>query len=161
AIADVVQNAGELPLTADRHLADGKVERKGRSVATTAGHFTADPDNVRRPARQIPRDVAVVLVVVWRRHEDADIAAHHLRSWIAEQTLRSAVEGLNVSVAVDHDDAVDCRFDHRPESLVAVTELVRVRGDLLFELAPLRLQGVGRLTLPPRVARREAHDHED
>src|SRR5262249_12442344 len=84
AIAEVVQNAGELPLATDRHLADGKVKREGRSVAAAAGHFTADPANVRRPARQVPWNVAVVFFVIRRRHEDADIAAHYLRSRIAE-----------------------------------------------------------------------------
>ena len=37
--------AGELPLAADRHLADRQVQREGRAVATAAGDLAADADD--------------------------------------------------------------------------------------------------------------------
>ena len=44
-------------------------------VAPAAGDLAADADDLGLPRRQIPREVAVVLFVIGRGHQHADVAA--------------------------------------------------------------------------------------
>lgn len=66
-----------------------------------------------------------------------------------------------MSLAINDNDAVDRGVDDGPQPFVAVTQFAGMRGDLFFELPPLRLQDVGRLTLAPRIARREPCDRDE
>ena len=47
------------------------------------------------PVVEIPREIAVVLLVIGRRHQHADVPADHFGLGIAEQPLGSAVERLD------------------------------------------------------------------
>ena len=52
-----------------------------------------------------------MVLVVGRRHQDADVPADNLRLRIPEQSLRTAVERLDAALGVDDDDAVDGRVE--------------------------------------------------
>ena len=68
---EVVQHARELALALDRHLADRQMERERGAVASTPGHLATDADDLGRARLEIPDEIAVVLVVVRRRHQHA------------------------------------------------------------------------------------------
>ena len=79
-----MQHPGELSLPADRHFANRQMERERRPVTAAAGDLTTDPDDRRLPGREIPGEVAVVLFVIGRGHQDVDVTPDDLGSGIAE-----------------------------------------------------------------------------
>jgi CheY-like chemotaxis protein len=102
----VVQDAGELALAADPHLAHGELHREQRTVPSPPAHFTADADDPRLAGRQVARDVLVVLLAVRRGHQHADVAAEDLGFGVAEEPLGSRIERLDPARGINDDDAV-------------------------------------------------------
>ena len=84
--------------------------------------LAADADDLGLAGREIAREVAVVLLVIGRRHQHADIAADDLVCGIAEQPLGAGVERLDAAAGVDHDDAVDGRIDDRQQPRIQFLE---------------------------------------
>ena len=95
------------------------MERERRAVTATAGHFAANPDDLRHASLEISREVPVVFLVIGRRHQHLDVAADHLQRSVAEQALGPAIERLDPPFGIDHDDAVDGRVDNRPPTQFA------------------------------------------
>ncbi len=71
----VVEDAGEVRLTVDRHLPHRQVQRKGRAVAAPAGYGAADADDAALSGIEVMLDVAVVAGVIRLGHQHADVAA--------------------------------------------------------------------------------------
>ena len=73
----------------------------------------------RRPvtSRPIPFQITVVSLVVRRRHEDADVPTEHFVLVIAEEILRTSVEGFDVPLGVDDNDPVDGHVEDGVEPL--------------------------------------------
>ena len=115
ALRQVVQHARELALPSDPHLADRKMNRKQRAVTSSSGHLAADADDPGVAGCEVSLQVPVVLLVMRRRHQHADVAAEHFGFGIAEQLLRAAVERLDDALGVDDDDAVNRRVENRVE----------------------------------------------
>ena len=86
-VGEVVQHAGELALAADEHLAHRQVEREHRAVLAPARDLAADADDRGLAGGQVAMQVAVVLLVIRRRHQHADVAAEDFRFRIAEQSF--------------------------------------------------------------------------
>ena len=59
------------------------------------------------PVGEVAGEIAVVLFVIRRRHQRADVPAHHFGRRIPEEPFGSAIEGFDSPLAVDDDDAVD------------------------------------------------------
>ena len=116
-----------LRLAAEHHLADRQVQRKRRAVLAAPGHLAADADDLLDAGREIAREVAVVLLVIRRRHQHVDVAPEHFGLAVAEQPLGGRIERFDAAVRVDDDDAVDGRFDDRTPARLA-------RAQLLLEL---------------------------
>ena len=76
--AEIVEDAGELPLAVDRDLADRQMQRKRRAVLPPALHLASDADDLGSTGRQIARQIGVVLLVIRRRHQHVDVPAEHL-----------------------------------------------------------------------------------
>ena len=129
--AEIVKHPRELALAANRHLADGQMERERRPVATPPGDLAADPDDLGVAGGEVRGEIAVVLLVIRRRHQHADVAADHLRAGIAEQAFGAAIERLDPACRVDHDDAVDRRIDDGLQSRIRVAELRFTRSHLV------------------------------
>jgi hypothetical protein len=83
AAAQVVEHARELAFAADRHFAHRQVQRTERAVAPTARDLAADADDLGDARRQVARKIAVVILLVRRRHEHAHVAADDFRRGIA------------------------------------------------------------------------------
>ena len=92
------------------------------------------------PVVEVAREVAVVLLVVRRRHQHADVAPDHFRFRISEQLLGAAVERLDDALGVDDDDAVDRRVEDRIEPFGAGRSLRRGDSVGFRGRAPLMVQ---------------------
>ena len=134
----VVQHAGELAFTADPHFPDRQLHRKQRAVAAATGHLAADADDLGLAGLEIALEVPVMLLMLWRRHQQADIAPDDLRFGIAEQLLSTAVERLDDSLGTDDDDAVGRGVENRIEPFGAG---IRRRRDLCVGPPPPRAAG--------------------
>src|SRR5262249_10317230 len=100
-------------------LADRQADRKSGPVAAPGCDLPTDADDFLVTSGEIARDIAVVLVAVRRRHQDADVLADGFFLAIAEHPLRRRIERFDAPVRIDDDDPVDCRFDHRSPTLLA------------------------------------------
>ena len=117
----VVQHARELALAADVHLANRQVDGEERAIAAAAGHLATDANDLGVAGVEVALEIAIVLFVMWRGHQQADIAAHDLGLRVAEQLFGTAVERLDAAARVDHDDAVGGRVQDGVEPLGAGT----------------------------------------
>ena len=158
ALGEVVQHARELTFALDRHLADRQVERERAAVASTPGHLAARPDDRGDARVEIPIEIAVVLVVIRRRHQHLDVATHHFGLGVAEQPLRAGIERFDVSLAVDDDDAVDRGIDDRSQPRIRVAEIRRTRVHLCFQALVRLAERVGSLALATGIAGDEPED---
>ena len=158
ALGEIVEHAGELAFALDRHLADRQVERERAAVATTPGHFATGADDLRCAGVEILREIAVVRVVIRRRHEHVDVPTDDFGLGIAEQPLGPAVERFDSSLRVDDDDAIDRGIDDRSQPRIRVTEIRRARVHLRFQVLVRVTQRVGSLPLATGVAGDEPED---
>ena len=78
--AQVVQRSGELALPADRHLADRQMQREGGAVLPPAHHLPSDADDLRHAGGEVAGEIAIVLLVIRRRHQHVDVLADDLGS---------------------------------------------------------------------------------
>ena len=97
ALRQVVQHAGELAFTADPHFPDREMHRKQGAVTPATGHLASDADDLGLAGCEIALEVPVMLFVLRRWHQQADIAPDDLRFGIAKQLLSAAVERLDDS----------------------------------------------------------------
>ena len=139
----VVQDSGELAFPGDRHLADGQVERKDAAVAAAARHLPADADDPGVAGRHVAAQIAVVLVVVGRRHQHVDVAADDLGARISEQPFGSGIERLDVPALIDDDDPVDRRIDDRAQPFLGRLGVGDARLHLPLEIDGLAAKFVG------------------
>jgi hypothetical protein len=82
-------------------------------------HLAADPDDLLSTGAQVVGDVAIVLVLVRRRHQQIDALAEHIGRTVAEHSLRRPIEHFDDPPAVDDDDRVHRRIDDRTPSFLA------------------------------------------
>jgi hypothetical protein len=115
----VAQHPRELPLTGDPHFPDRQMHRKERAVSPPPGHLTARTDDPRLAGREVPLEIRVVLLMMRRRHQDADVPPDHFLIGIPEQLLRTTVEGFDLTASVDDDDAIDGHVENGVEALGA------------------------------------------
>ena len=73
-------------------VADGKLDRKGRSVATSSGQHPAYADDPPLTGAQIPFEIAVVPFAIRRRHQHANIFVEYLALGKAEHSLCGRAE---------------------------------------------------------------------
>src|SRR5262249_38654256 len=111
--------AGEMRLGADPHLSDREMHRKRRSVSTPANNLAADADDLLPAGPKVIGDVAVVLLLIRRRHQQVDALSDDLGRGITEHPLRRSVKDFDEPVAVDDDDPVDGRIDDRSPAFFA------------------------------------------
>ena len=79
AFGEVADESGEEALVAHMHLADGKLHRKRRAVVALSDDDAADADNAALAGAHIAIEVAVVVVLVRRRHQHLDVFPEHVR----------------------------------------------------------------------------------
>ncbi len=97
-------NPGELAFAADRHFADRQVQRKRRAVSPKARDLSADADDLLHARLEIPGEVAIVFLVIRRRHQHVDVPADDLGLAISEQSLGGRIERFDAPVGIDDDD---------------------------------------------------------
>ena len=95
ALRQVMQHAGEFAFTADAHFPDREVHRKERAVTPATGHLASDADDLGLAGCEIALEVPVMLFMLRRWHQQADVAPHDLRFGISKQLLSTAVERLD------------------------------------------------------------------
>ena len=142
ALRQIVQHARELAFASHPHLGDGQLDRKQRAVAAAPSDFTADADDRRFTGLEVAFQVFVMLLMLWRGHQQADVAAHHLRFGVSKQVLSAPVERFDVAPGIDDDDAVERRVEDGVETLGA--GVGHIRGRLL------RLAGLMQAVIEPR-----------
>ena len=81
------------------------------AVSAPGGHFAAKPNDLPLIGSQVVRDVAVVLVGKWRRHEHADIPANDFAGRVPEQSLGCRIEHLDRARRIDDNYGVHSRLD--------------------------------------------------
>ena len=118
--AQVAQHADKRVQALVLKLADGQVGRKDGAVLAPAVDFAADADDVPLAGLLIVGQVAVVLVVIGRRHQHFHVLPDQLAGQVAEHPLRGGVDGVDRSLRVDGDDGVDRGIDHRAQALLGL-----------------------------------------
>ena len=66
------------------------------AVAPPSGHLATAADDAGVAGGDVARQILVVLLVIGRRHQQADVAAEDLTLRVAEQLLCAAVEGFDM-----------------------------------------------------------------
>jgi hypothetical protein len=80
------------------------VDGEDAAVAPSSIHLAINANDPGFPHPEVPLDIRVVLLMVWRRHEDADIPTQHILLGIAKQFLRAPVNASmcpSASITID------------------------------------------------------------
>ncbi len=107
ALGDVAHDPRKQSLVSSVNFADAQVDRKDPPCAVLTNHFAADSDDFLLAGIEVIANVAVVLVVIRRRHQQIHILTEHLAGGITEQPLGGGIEGENRARRVNRDDAID------------------------------------------------------
>ena len=156
-----MQHPGKLPLSGYGHLPDRQVERKDGSVAPSTRDLASDADNPRISSRQVPLDVLVVLLVIRRRHEHADVPADHLGSRVTEKAFCPWVEGFDPPLRVNDDDSVNGRIDDRAQPRVCFSKILRSAVDFGFKVLVGLSKRISAAKTHRRVPDRQNLDESD
>jgi hypothetical protein len=127
----VVEDAGEVFLAVDLHLADREMQRELLAVAAHAGHGAADADDPALAGVEMMADISVVLRSIRLGHQHADVAAEHIGFGMAEHVFGRMIERLDAAARVDHDDAVDGCVDDRSPARIRNPQRVDGRAPWL------------------------------
>ncbi len=111
-LGQVANKPGEEAPVAAAHLANGKLHRKGGAILALTDDDAADADDPPLSGAEIPFEIAIVVLAIWRRHYHLDVLAHDLAGRIAEQSFGRGAEGLHHPAFVDDDH----RVGHRGEN---------------------------------------------
>ncbi len=122
ALGDVVQHPQEEHFVAVADFAHRELQGEGRAVAAPAFDLPADADDSRLAGRQVAREVAVVLRLPGRRHEDLDVLFQQLLGGITEHLLDRRIDQLDDAGGIDEHDAVENGIEHRLEPLRALLQ---------------------------------------
>src|SRR5262249_1835115 len=114
-----MKDARKLPLSTDHHFADGQMYWKRTTVSPLRRDLPANSNDFLHASREILRNVAVVLLAIRRGHQQVDVLSDNVALLVSEESLRASVKRLDAALAVDHDDAVDCRVNDRPPTQFA------------------------------------------
>src|SRR5215467_12794648 len=87
AFGEISDEAGEKLSIARLHLTDGKLHRKSRAVLALSYDDTSDTDDLALAGLAVPIQVGIVVLTVWRRHENPDVLPDRFRRRVAEKPL--------------------------------------------------------------------------
>ncbi len=127
AVGDVADEAGEE--LSGENLTDREIDGEDGAVASACAGLSADADDAPLARAAIAGEIGVVLIAIGRGHEDGDVASDELGGGVAEHLLARAVDGLDLTLAVDRDDRVGGGVEDRGQS-----------GGLLAEMLPALLE---------------------
>ena len=109
---EVAHETGEEVALAGARLADRQLHRESRTVAAQADDDPAAPDDAPLAGHCIALQIGVMLLVIGRGHQNADILADDLVGAIAEQTLGGDAEGPDDPSGVDDDHRIGHRIEN-------------------------------------------------
>src|ERR1700730_5574881 len=127
-LGQVADEAGEEALIARPHLSDGKLHRKSRAVPALADDQSADSDDSPFSGAQISLEIPIVILPVWRRHQELDVFSKHSRRGESEQPLGRRTERLDDSVLVDDDHRIRHGIQDRLQMGLPPESIPRARG---------------------------------
>ena len=109
---EIADEAGEEALLGDFGFADRKLEWKRRAVLALADDDPADADDPPLAGELVALQVAVMILPVWRRHQNLDVLSQSFLGAVAEQPLRGRAEGLHDAALVDDDHGIGNSFEN-------------------------------------------------
>src|SRR5262249_24072425 len=102
----VADKAGEKGPVSRSHFSDCQLHRERRAVLALADREPSDSNDSPFSGPPVSLDVAIVILAVWRGHQQVDILSYQLCRAIAELPLGRRAERLDDSALVDHDHCI-------------------------------------------------------
>jgi len=109
---EITDEAEKLGGVSVRQHADRKKDGEAGTPLALRNDLAAAPDDVRCAALQVASDVLIVLGLLGVGHQDADVAAEHLGSAVAEKPLGTGIEGLDQAPMIDEHYSIHCGIEH-------------------------------------------------
>jgi hypothetical protein len=110
--AEIVHNAGEHTVAVQVHLAHGQRDRERGAIPAPGADFTPNADDFPLTALEIPRQIAIVLLMIGRGHEQTDVLSNHVGGGIPKEALGRRVDRLNEAALIDGDNPVHCSLQN-------------------------------------------------
>src|SRR5258706_11791608 len=121
-LGNVVDETGEESPLSNPSFSDQELHRKRGAVVTAAHYDAPGADDSLFSRRLIASDVAVMLIMIGRWHENFDILSDDLRRFITEKARSGRAEGFNDPLFVDRNDGVRNRLQDRTKSRFAFAQ---------------------------------------
>src|SRR5579862_3803479 len=109
ALGNVTHKTREKTLAGQINLAHRKVHWKYRAILPTAGDLTSNADDLRPAGPAIFGEITIMLLVIWRGHQDIDISADDLSGLITKNALGCGIHRLDDAALVNRDNALNSR----------------------------------------------------
>src|SRR6516162_989455 len=119
AFGEISGETGEKLSIARLHLTDGKLHRKGRAVLALSDDDTSDTDDLPLASPEVPIQVAIVVLTVWRRYENLDVLADRFRRRVTKKPFCRMAERTYDPSFVDHHHGVRNRVEDRGQVRLA------------------------------------------
>ena len=116
-----MHDSSEHPAVAKVHLADRQVHGKDLAVLSEALYFSPDANDPGFTHLEVVGQVVMMLAEVRFRHQHADLLAEGLFGRIAEDSVGRAIEGSDLAVLIDGNDALCRGIEDGAESLLIVS----------------------------------------
>src|SRR3546814_14156680 len=108
-LGKIADEAGEHALLVTDSLTHRKLHGKGRTITPAGQHRSANADDPALAGGKIALEIAVMAVLVRRRHEPADIRSDYLRFQIAKKLFGGSADRDDDALLVDHDHCIRAR----------------------------------------------------
>src|SRR6185437_4174494 len=102
-LGQIADKTGKKTIVSGFHLADRELHRKSGSVFPLADDDAADADDPAFAGGLVALQIGVVILTVWRWHQDLDVLAQRLGALVSEQPFGGAAERLHDAVFIDDD----------------------------------------------------------
>ena len=110
----VLDDAGKEAFAIDLYLVDGQAHGEEAAILSPAFFITAYPDDTGVSGGQVVGQVLIMLDLMMFRHQHADVLTDQFIPFISEQGDGRLVDYLDHSTVIDHNDAVNSRFEDGP-----------------------------------------------
>lgn len=108
-------DADEADGAVDEEFAHRQVQGEAGAVLAPTLDFAAGADDAGLAGAQVPLEVVIVVLGMFRRHQHRHVSADHLGAAVTEQTFGGTVERGDDALGVDRDDAVHGSIRQRGE----------------------------------------------